>query len=67
MCDQYKEKCDNDCGTVLDEDCPIMCYKDKKNEWTICAECYWDAEYYLTDLNEDNAGDIEEYVYYNYK
>jgi hypothetical protein len=60
--EQYLKVCDDeDCGCVLDIDCPIMCYDDGISEKTLCTTCYWDNEYYITDKNEDNEEEIVEY------
>ena len=51
-----------ECGIVLGEDVPIMCYMNKKEgDSTLCYNCYWDCKYYEDDENEDNEEEIEEY------
>ena len=58
----YKEPC-GECGMVLGIDIPIMCYKAHHGcEKTLCNDCYWDCEYYYTDVNEDNREEIERFI-----
>jgi len=58
----YKEPC-GECGMVLGIDIPIMCYKAHHGgEKTLCNDCYWDCEYYYSDVNEDNREEIERFI-----
>ena len=61
MDNQYKQKCGNDCGTILSIDTNIMCWCNKDNELTLCRECYFEAGYYEDDQNDDNKEEIAEY------
>jgi len=58
--EQYEEPCDN-CGVILGEDVPIMCYSNEiGGDETLCSECYYDCEMWKTDENPDNEDEIEE-------
>ena len=59
---QYKELC-AECKTQLTIDTPIMCYfnKDDSKSCTLCNECYWDCDYWRSDINEDNQEEIEQH------
>ena len=60
---QYKEPCAN-CDTILTIDTPIMCYTEPDgNDFTVCSRCYWECEFYETDINEDNKEEIEEHIF----
>ena len=59
--EEQEEVCP-ECGIVLGEDVPIMCYMNKKEgDSTLCYNCYWDCKYYEDDENEDNEEEIKEY------
>tara|TARA_R110000803_G_scaffold98418_1_gene166500 strand:- start:22 stop:999 length:978 start_codon:yes stop_codon:yes gene_type:complete len=62
MVEQYKKKCDNDCGNTLSISTPIMCWSKGKEEKTLCNECYWDGGFYKDDDNEDNEEEIKDYL-----
>ena len=59
---QYKQKCDNDCGTILSISTAIMCWSKGEEEKTLCNECYWDGGFYKDDDNEDNEEEIKDYI-----
>lgn len=62
---QYTHMCDNDCGRMLTETTPIMCYMNKEEgDLSLCNECYYDCEYYYDDENEDNFDEIDEHYEY---
>tara|TARA_R110002126_G_scaffold193380_1_gene341734 strand:- start:1033 stop:2004 length:972 start_codon:yes stop_codon:yes gene_type:complete len=57
--DQYLEKCDHGCGTILTIDTPIMCWTKGDEEKTLCSTCYYDNDYNEDDDNEDNKELVE--------
>ena len=60
--EQYKQMCGNGCGTMLTKDTPIMCYSnEEKGDKTLCDTCYWEAEYWKDDENEDNEEEVRAY------
>ena len=59
--EQYKQKCDNDCGTTLSISTAIMCWSKGEEEKTLCNVCYWDGAFYEDDDNEDNEEEIISY------
>jgi hypothetical protein len=58
--EQYKKKCDNKCGCVLDIDVPIMCWQKGDEEMTLCSDCYCDYGFWKNDENPDNEDEIRE-------
>ncbi len=62
MAEQYNHKCGNECGCVLTINTPIMCWYNENQQLTLCSQCYWDADYWQDDQNQDNKEEIEEYL-----
>jgi len=46
---------------VLTINTPIMCWYNENQQLTLCSQCYWDADYWQDDQNQDNKEEIEEY------
>ena len=59
--EQYKQKCDNDCGCVLGVNVPIMCWQNGDESMALCSDCYWEAGYWKDDENPDNEEEIREH------
>ena len=58
--EQYKQQCGNHCGCTLTIDTPIMIWN-KGDEWlTLCDVCYWEADFWKDDENEENEDEIED-------